>query len=117
MGAHLDRLATARYEDLLLALGKAGQRNTLPGSLVVKDLAHRADLALAPIHYDEVGQRQELLGSGCGGPQPARDHLGQHCVVVLACDRADAEAPVLGAIRQAVGEDDHRTDGVRALER
>ena len=67
-GGQDDRLALPGQEELLALLGQAGQGQVVQAELV-EDLAGRADLALAAVDDDEVGQApaQLLGGSLLGG--------------------------------------------------
>ena len=112
-GQH-DGVAATGQEELLALLGDPGQRQVVEPELV-EHRARGADLALAAVDDDEVGQAPaELLGAALVGTERAPEASPQDLLVarevVLAGDAADAEAAVLAAARPAVLEDDHAAD-------
>src|ERR1700760_398916 len=104
-------------DDRDAALAKAGPR-TEPGR----------ELALAAVDYDYVRQRCEArvirrivrreVGLALPLGEAAREHLGHRREIVRGAllERADLEAPVVGLLRRAALEDDHRRDRLRPAE-
>ena len=120
------RRAAAGDEDLLDPLGQRDHAH----ALLAKAAQHRqpgAQLALAAVDHDQVGERREarvvggIVGRDLELPLPLgiapREHLRHRRVVVGGARRgADREAPVVGLLRRGALEHDHRGDRVGAAE-
>src|SRR5205823_12320117 len=81
------------------------------------------ELALAAVDEQEVGRVREALALAGTfvallevPAEPAREHLLHRREVVLTLLTADLEAPVVGALGEAVLHDDHRADDLGPLE-
>ena len=118
--------AHAGHEDLLDPLGERDD-----GDAAVAEALRRAsrpadELARAAVDHDQVRQRGErrvavgVVGRALVLPLPlrvpAREHLVHRGEVVVAIVAANREAPVIGLLRRAALEHDHRGDGVRAAD-
>src|SRR3954452_8164434 len=120
-----DRRAAAGDEDLLDALGERHDRHA-PRAEALERPQAGAELAGAAVDHDQVRQRRERLVAlrvvraqvllGLPLREPARQHLLHRGEVVghAVLEAADREAAVVGFLRRAALEDDHRRDRVRA---
>ena len=121
-----ERRAAAGQEDLLDPLGQRDDRDAALAKAVQRAEAGR-QLTLAAVDHDQVRQRGEARVVGGVvrgdvrlalplGEAPAQ-HLGHRGEVVGgALGGADLEAAVVGLLRRAALEHDHRGDRVRAAE-
>src|SRR4051794_30356591 len=120
-----DRLAPPGDEDLLDALSERDDRDAARAEALER--AHAgAQLARPAVDDDEVRQgRERLVALGIVRAQvllrlplrepPRQDLLHRGEVVGHAVlEAADREPPVVGLLRRAALEDDHRRDGVRS---
>ena len=115
-----DRVAATGQEQLLALLRRSRERQVVEAELV-EHRAGGADLALAAVDDDEVGQAPaELLGAALvraqGSPEATPQDLLVAREVVLAVDAAHPEAAVLARARPAVLEHDHAADRRRPLD-
>ena len=109
-----DRVGAAGPVDLLEALGQARHPDVLEPELL--EHPHRdAELPLAAVDQQQVRRVREPLARARAlvalvevAAEAAGEHLFHRREVVLAFVVADLEAPVVGALRQAVLHHDHR---------
>src|SRR3954451_7620650 len=120
-----DRLAPAGYEHLLDALGQGDHGHPAPAEALERAQARR-ELPRAAVDDDQVGQRGERLVAlgvvraevllGLPLREPTAEDLlhGGEVVGHALLPAAHVEAPVVGLLRRAAFEDDHRRDLVGA---
>ena len=114
----------ARQVDLLEALGQRRRRDLLVEPQVLEDPHRHVELALAPVHQQQLRRVTELAGALAHrerplvdvGGQAAREHLLHGGEVVVAGHGPHAEPAVLGLLREPVLHHHHRADVVGALD-
>ena len=104
------RIGTALGEDVLELLGKPDDGHGQV-ACTADDLQRGRKLSLAAVNDDEVGQLvfRELAVATFGHFAHRKEIIG------LSLGASDLEAPIVGLLRQAALEDDHRGDRLRAL--
>ena len=115
------RVRLPGHVHLFEPLGQGRDRDLLQAELFEHAYGY-AELPLPAVDDQEVGRVCEALALAGAfvallevTAEPAGEHLLHRGEVVLALLPADLEAPVVGALREAVLHDDHRSDDLGSL--
>ena len=108
-----DRHVLPSDEEKLLALGEAGHRLVAEAQLL-EGLDRGPELSLAAVDQDELRQLLPFLQQPAVAPADDLAHRGE--VVRSTGHALHPELPVVGLLRKALLEDNHRRHHVRALD-
>jgi len=104
-------IGLARHKDLIQPFGERCDRLGV-NAQGRECLQRRIELALAPVNENQIGER---LPFPLQAAVAAAHRLAHHREIIGCGFGADAEVPVVAAVRLAVDKTDHRSDRVSAL--